>query len=73
MHDAGAGVHHLHVARLGPPLVAQAVAMGDRALPDIGDDLHLAVRVRVEPGARGNLVVVPHAQPAKAHARRVVV
>ena len=73
VHDAGAGVHHLHVARLGAALVAEVVAMGDRALADIGDDLHVAVRMRVEPGAGRHLVVVPYPQPAEAHARLVVV
>ncbi len=73
MHDAGAGVHHLHVARGGPALVAEIVAMGDGALADIGDDLHLAVRMRVEAGIRRDLVIVPDAQPAEAHALRVVV
>ena len=69
VHHAGAGAHDLHVAGLGAALVAHVVAVGDRALADIGDDLHVAVRVRVEAGAGGDLVVVPDAQPAPAHAR----
>jgi hypothetical protein len=47
--DAGARAHHLDVAGLGAALVAQIVLMGDRALADIGDDLHVAVRVRGKP------------------------
>ena len=73
MHDAGSGMHHLHVPGFGPSLIAQIVAMGDRAFADIGDDLHLPVRMRVEAGAGGNLVIVPDAQPAQAHAIGVMV
>ena len=60
--DAGAGAHHLHVAGFGAALVAQAVLVGDRAFADIGDDLHVGVRVRREAGVRRDLVVVPDAQ-----------
>jgi hypothetical protein len=49
--DAGARAHHLDVARLGAALVAQVVLVGDRAFADIGDDLHVGVRVRREAGA----------------------
>ena len=50
--DAGAGAHDLDVAGLGAALVAQAVLVGDRALADVGDDLHVGVRVRREAGVR---------------------
>ena len=40
---------------------------------DVGDDFHLSVRMRVEAGARGHLVVVPDSQAAEGHAFRVVV
>src|SRR3546814_4420273 len=49
--DAAARAHHLHVARLRAALVAQAVLTGDRAGADIGDDLHVRVRVRRKAGA----------------------
>ncbi|MOA05482.1 hypothetical protein D3C78_1250830 [compost metagenome] len=73
MHDAAAGAHHLYVAGFGAALVAQAVLVGDRALADVGDDFHLAVRMRWEAGARGDFVIVPDAQVAPAFAVGVVV
>ena len=47
--------------------------MRDRAGPDIGDDLHVPMRMRVEPGARRDLVVVPDPQRPEPHAARIVV
>src|SRR3546814_18984003 len=43
VHDAAAGRHHLHVARLGAADVAQVVLVGDGVAPHISDDLHVAV------------------------------
>ena len=60
--DAGAGAHHLHVARLGAALVAKDVLMGDRAFADIGDDFHVGVGMGGKAGVRRDLVVVPHPQ-----------
>ena len=73
MDDAGTGAHHLHVAGLGAALVAQAVLVGDRAFADIGDDLHVTVRVRREAAAGGDLVIVPDPQAAPVLALRVIV
>jgi hypothetical protein len=50
MAHAGAGAHHLDVAGLGAALIAERVLVRDRALADIGDDLHVGVRVRREAG-----------------------
>src|SRR3546814_4252397 len=44
--DAGAGAHHLDVACRGAARIAHGVAVADRAGADIGDDLHVAVRMR---------------------------
>src|ERR1051325_1437535 len=71
--DTGAGRHDLHVAGFGAALVAEAVLVADGAVADIGDDLHVRVRVRREPGAGRGLVVVPDAQRAPAHALGVMV
>jgi hypothetical protein len=71
--DPGAGAHHLHVAGFGPALVAEAVLVGDRALPDIGDDLHIGMRMRRKAGSGCNLVVVPYPQSSPPHALRVEV
>ncbi len=73
MADAGAGAHHLHVARDSAAFVAEAVLVRDRALADVGDDLHVGVRMRREAGVGGDLVVVPDAKRAPAHALGIVV
>ena len=71
--DAGPGAHHLHVAGAGAALVAHRILVGDRAGADVGDDFHVAVRMRRKAALRGDLVVVPDADPAPAHAGRVVI
>ena len=71
--DAGAGAHDLHIAGLRAPFVAQLVDVRDRAAADVGDDLHVAVRVHVEPGLRLDDVVVPDDQRTDVAARRIVV
>ncbi|MNR36640.1 hypothetical protein D3C85_1545860 [compost metagenome] len=73
MGDTGTGTHDLHIAGFSTALVAQAVLVGDSTLTYIGDDFHVAVRVRREATASGDQVVVPDPQVAPVHARRVVV
>src|SRR6185312_1740416 len=73
MHNAAPRMHHLDVARDRAPLVAEVVAMGDGAGADIGDDLHVPVRMRVEASAGRNLVVVPDPERAEAHPVGVMV
>ena len=73
MGDAGTGAHYLHVAGLGTTFVAQVVLMADGTFANVGDDLHVAVRVRRETRVRCDLVVVPHAQAAPVHPLGVVV
>ena len=50
--------------------VAQAVAVLERAVDDVGDDLHVAVRVDVEPSAAVDDVVVEDAAAARVHVVR---
>src|SRR5262249_26215418 len=71
--DAGAGGHALHLAGADDGAGAQAVAVLQRALDDVGDDLHVAVRVGAEAGARPNPVLVHDAEAAEAHVGGVVV
>src|SRR5690606_19949279 len=73
MLDAGAGRHDLHVAGFGAARVAQAVLVGDRPAAHVGDDLHVAVRVRREAGLRRDFVVVPNPKLAPVGAGRIVV
>jgi hypothetical protein len=53
------------------PLVSEAILMGDRPFADIGNDLHVGVAVGREAGFRRDLVVIPHAEIAPAHAGRI--
>jgi hypothetical protein len=78
--DPRARGHALHVARDDHPrvgaarlAVSHAVRMRQGAVEDVADDLHVAVAVRAEAGARRDGVVVEDAQVAEAHVRRVVV
>ena len=71
--DAGAGAHDLDVAGFCAAFIAEAVLVRDRALPYIGDDLHIGVRVRRKAGLRRDLVVVPDAQRAPIHALGIAV
>ena len=57
----------------GTAAVTEAVFMSDGALADIGDDFHVAVRVRLEARLRRDAVVVPDAQAAPAHALDIVI
>ena len=70
---AGAGAHHLNVARFRAPLVAETVLMGNRTLADIGDDLHVGVGMRGKAGVGCDFVVVPHPQGAVPHIVGIVV
>src|SRR5262249_52340923 len=69
--DTGTGAHHLDVTGLGSALVAETVLVRHRALADVGDDLHVRVRVGRKAGIGGDLVIVPYPQRAPAHARGV--
>src|SRR3546814_13991078 len=71
--NAGSGRHYLHVARLRPSLVAEAVLMADRAFTNIGDDFHVAVRMRRKAGVRGDDIVVPDAKASPVHPVRILV
>ena len=71
--SAGSGTHHLDVASFGASLIAEAVLMGDCTLADIGDDLHVGVRVWRKPGVRRDRIVIPYPERAPAHALGVVV
>src|SRR5262249_7029897 len=64
---------HLNVARFRPPLVAEAVLVGNGALAHIGDDFHVGVGMRGKAGVRSDLVIVPYPQGTVAHIVRVIV
>ena len=63
--DAGPRVHRLPLARVDHLAVAHAVAVLQLAGQHAGEDFHVAVRVRGEPAAGRDAVVVDHAQHAE--------
>jgi hypothetical protein len=63
---AGAGAHELDLARPDHAAAARAVLVLEGALEHVRQDLHVAVPVGAEAGARLHAVVVDHAQAAKA-------
>jgi hypothetical protein len=70
---AGTGAHHLDLAGRDDRRVAHAVLVRELAFQQIGEDLHVAVRVHREAHAGRHDVVIDHAQRAEAHVRGVVV
>ena len=68
---AGAGGHHLHVAGADHRSRAEAVLVLQRALEDIGNDLHVAMAMRREAAAGRDAVLVDHAQRAETHVPRI--
>ena len=71
--DAGAGAHPLRQPRVDHARVARGVLVHQRPAQHPGDDLHVAVRVGVEPGAGRDDVVVVHQQQPVVGVRGVVV
>jgi hypothetical protein len=61
----------LYVARLGTPLVAEAVLVRNGTFADIGDDFHVGVGMRRKAGIGCDFIIVPYPQRAPAHAGRV--
>src|SRR5262249_39264353 len=72
MAHAAARGHALHLAAADDGLAARAVLVLQRAGDQIGDDLHILVRMGGETAAARDHVFVDHAQPAIAHLIRVV-
>ena len=74
MQDAAAGAHPLRQPRVDHAVVAGGVLVDQGALEHPGDDLHVLVRVGVEPGAGvDDVVVVDQQQPVVGVGRVVVV
>jgi hypothetical protein len=51
----------------------RAVLVLERALEDVGEDLHVAVAVRAEARPGADPVVIDHPERPETHVRRVVV
>jgi hypothetical protein len=63
----------LHVAGANDRAGADAVAVLERTLEHVGDDLHVGVAVRAEALAGLHAVLVDDAQRAETHVPRIVV
>ena len=71
--DAATGRQPLRQSGIDHPVVAGGVLVHQGALEYPGHDLHIAVRVGVEPGAGCHHIVVVHQQQSVMGVRRVVV
>ena len=71
--DSAAGAHDLDLARSELGMVAQAVAMLNHALQNVGEDLHVSVAVRREAHGGGDDVLIDDPQRPEAHVGRVMV
>ena len=67
MLGAGTERHQLHAARLQGAVIAQAVGVAKASLPDVGDALHVGVRMHRPNGARRQPVVIEDAQRPDPH------
>ena len=67
MGDTSACAHHLNIAGGGAAFVTQAVTMSDRSCAHESDNLHVAVRMRGEPGLTLDRVIVPDPDVAPPH------
>ena len=65
--------HPLKLAGREDRAVAHAVLVLELALEDVGDDLHVLVRMAAEALARRDAVFVHHAQAAEPHVGGIVV
>jgi hypothetical protein len=60
--DAAAGAHALHVAGADDGTRARGILVRERAVEHVADDLHVAMAVRGEAGARDDAVLVDDPQ-----------
>ena len=73
MADTRSGAHALHVARLDDRAGADRVAVLERAVEDIGNDLHIGMAMGREARPGDHLVLIDHPQRTEAHMGRVVI
>ena len=71
--DPRAGAHPLDLSGPDDRSVAEAVAVLERTVQHVGDDLHVAMRVGAEPFPGCDAILVDHAQRAEVDVLRVVV
>ncbi len=71
--DPGSSRHVLYIAAFHNCAIAHAVFMFQRALDDVGDYFHIAVRVRAEALPRFDPVFVNNTQTGESHVGRIVI
>src|SRR6204780_1349001 len=71
--DSRAGAHPLRFAGTNDRAGAEAVLVLERAFENVGDNLHVAMRMGGEPGAGADAILVDDAQRAKSHLLGIVV
>src|SRR4051812_44220965 len=67
MTNAAAGAHDLHITAVDNAFEACAVLVCNGSFQGDGDDLHILVRMRVEPSASLYHVIIQHTKGAKMH------
>ena len=70
---ARSGRHTLHIARANDRAVTHAVTVLERAVDDVGNDLHVTMTMHAESLRRLDTILVDHAQRAEAHMLGVIV
>src|SRR5438552_13429028 len=73
MQNSAAGGHHLDFAGTDFSLMPGGIRMRKLAVDDVGNDLHVAMRVGVKAAVRGDDVVVEDAQGREVHVVGIVV
>ena len=71
--DTCPGRHALDVTGTNDGARSEAVLVGEPTFEDVGDDLHVVVRMRAEATAALDLILIDDAQLSEAHVLRVVV
>ena len=73
VYDAITCRHRLHFIRPQNVGFPRAVPVQQPAFENVCDDFHVSVRVRPEPFAGGDAIVVEHPQHTEVHMRGIVI
>lgn len=71
--DAAAGAHELDLAGAQHAAVAHAVFVLERAIEDVAEDFHVAVRMGGEAGTWGDDILIDNAEAAEAHVGGIII
>jgi len=71
--NACACAHALNISGQNGRPIAERVLVGQGALQDIGDNLHIPMRMRPKSATRGNPVLIYHPKVSKLSVFRIVV